>query len=452
MQHSDEFTAHICRGSGAQNILTPLSAALEGHLNDGKNASKFTERWGGELTTLANEIHDANCDRLYLLAIEILKKTAFLDLPSKNTFVWNCYSTIVELWKKYLLITKGKVNRVSAEDLLGWWLRDLESVNVSQLGSYTQLLSLEEVQKSTKLKSAIDKLEECLVKNLLPDNVSDVDNAGFNLIESVLEPLLNNKKKKIFESLPSATNIACLCALKGSDKTLRRLIGLVILLHKNKYNIMKSHPQSILKTPRFIAYTNTYNLLSDMYLKARSRKMYALCQCVEGIIPFLGGWKRNRRRKSTDIIKAQFDISSGNKLLSVKGHLLDIDPLGKCYHFCLDNISSCFVVRGSAKPVPGKKKLQSVALSVKDIKGSDWTFRTSSAKLSFHKKDWDEPFRTLNTTALPIRGWPNESKDLGGCGAVFFIPDLEMEVESTIEVLPEECQSRQSDIKDTEGA
>lgn len=422
-----------CRGAEAHRVLTFFLERLEQRSNRGLGCGTVRSM-EDKLPELSAALEKAVCNKLYAYAMDVLRQAAFVDTDGTN-FVLRCYGLIRTIWnKQYESIAKTKTNPrrlanpvFDPDSFVGGWIRDLEKVRAKSLPSYIDILSCDGLASSGMFLKALQELEARLVQDVDQEALAIMDKCGVALIRHVLDPLLITDRNKAIESLVMATKIACTYALNEFDESMEGLDELI--RHLGKPQKRKTGKGRVFKAdiPLAQAYSDVLPILSDTYQKARQKGHADLCFLLADIIPHVGGWWRDRRRKAPDNLNIVMEFLVGKdhtpKKFSgtVKELVRNFGEDKPYYHVCFDDLADCFPIENSEQRLPGEEQYKSVMLCITDKAEEKYTFREALAVIKI-PDDWrTRAGSEVETYVRAVRGWRYKYENQNKVGIVFWL-------------------------------
>jgi hypothetical protein len=386
-----------------------------------------------KLPTLSEALDDAACDRLYVLAIETLKNAAFVRIGGQTDFVWNCYHLISSVWKKVCGNAATQVPdwggpdepALDLDDFLGGWKRDLCRVRPESLSSYVGILSWEGLAGCPTFAEALEELEQRLLKRVGRSELPIMDRCGMALIRDVLDSITDTARGRVISSLVPATRIACHYGLRGFLDSMESLD--TVLRHLGQPRKTDGDGVCEEDAPLAHAHCDLLDILSDTYQEARQKKLTDLCLRLASLIPSVGGWGRDRRRKAPGDfkIRVKFVLGKNRAERNFNGIVKDlVRNFGEdrpYYHVCLEGLIDCVPVATSEEPLPGEEEHNSVMLCVTDKRGKKYRFREALAELKIPADCPGKTVSKVESRVRPIRGWRYQYANKGKIGIVFWL-------------------------------
>lgn len=439
---SASWCRDICRGADPHKILDFLSTHLDRYSDDFKLNLRTVRSLDDKLPILSVSLDKAECNRLYALAIETLRKSAFVNISADTHFVWRCYSLIKTVWnKEYKNTVKSRTNTeeliepiFDPDDFIGGWIRDLDRVTLKSLFSYIQILSCDGLASCATFPKALEVLKERLLQRIDTPELSIIDKCGEALIRHVLDPMISTDRKTVIDSLLSASEIASMYALYGFYDSIESLDTLLRHLGQPE----KTKREKVRKADEHLAqaYSDVLPILSETYHKARQKGLSDLCFRQANIIPIVGDWRRDRRRKAPPNFNIVLEILVGEDRTqkefrgSVKEFVRDFGVDRPYCHVCFDDLIDCFPIRDSEEPLPGEEKHNSIMLCVTDKTEVKYMFREALAVLEIPNNCPGKVASHEESVVRPIRGWKYKYTNEGKVGVVFWLknpPTLNLE-------------------------
>jgi hypothetical protein len=410
------WCSNTCPGAESHEILDFFASRFRENTGNGNKLTLAgVEGLDDKLTDLSTALYKASCSKLYAHAIHVSKLSAFLDIENGKNFVERLYGIIQKVWnngysqRKVVNTKKNQADDDSMFDpskLLDGWIRDLPLVKDESLSIYLQILACDGLSSQPKFREALEAFQGHLLKS---NNPRLIDVCGESLVSYILEPLLKENHSKVIELLLIATNIAVAQVSDDNFESIKALRRLVEHLKKKQGN-------GISKSDK--VYVKILAKLSETFIIARNGDNFNLCQELGELIPLIGGWKRDRRLKTSDKLNVQLRFSNESQIYT--GVVKDIDQNGY-YYIKFDDLSEAKVIKGSKRDHDIKKDLSIpiVDLYVKNNQGTTWKFNKASAIFSGSGIPSGE--QQILSTVYPIRGWQYKHSYKGNAGAVVWV-------------------------------
>lgn len=410
-----------CQNSRVHEELKFFNDLFEKHFREGKTINVKDVNLFDRLSLIDEKINHTGCVYLYAYAIEVLKKSAFLQIPEGSTFVRTCYSMITKFWKdnypKKIISQQQKEDFFSSDRLLNSWKNDLDGVNSEYLCSYSEILGCQGLDKLSTFKQAVDVLSDKINGIVLDDsNLNAADESGFSLCKLLYDlAFLKKNKPKCLEVLMTGYNVSITLAKKGKNNAIQKFAKTLDTLGKPK--LKKDFDEPIKSSEfHFEVYKKIAKELSDEFMKARESEEQELCDLISGLKPKLINKSRYPRLKAPEemMFVGRISVDEGDiKYKEFSGVINDIDNETRLsFNATINNIQECKTIETSEETIQlGKKLFPKRILYIKDTKEKEYYIDSLIAKFDIQSKDKDKFFSIDEATIYPIRACNSEKED-----------------------------------------
>jgi len=382
-------------------------------------------------------LHAALCPRFSALAIQVLKRIAFI--PGSKRANW-LFTVINDLWhdgrRQQAVWEKDRPSLpliLDPERLLAGWKEDLPGVVAERLASYARVLSCEGLHEAAAFPEAVGDLEDRIKAEAHrdPSLAAEVAEA---FISDVLSSLLDADRAKLMEHLPLAAELAAKAAMGGGGvgavKQLDILMQRIALPLKNGDGSLPPERE------KGGAYRQVYDHLNYMYREASRDVLQQLVHTLSRLMAAAGGWPERPPRRLAHDCGATIEAAANGSVHEWTGQVVDLCDKGHGYHIRFDTIKHCW--HTSPEPIQGAPGIQGVQLHVNDPSANDLKFRQARVCLHLPASSYGGANGTSETEAFPVRGWDYaEPKKVGATsGAAFWIREEPEHVRQYRESLP----------------
>jgi hypothetical protein len=466
-----DWCTNPCGAEEAFRGLCQLVRLLGDALERGRITASEIE--GINLDHLSSMLAHVNCRRLDALAIDILKRAAFVEGSDRKDFVWNCYTVMFRIWNDR---HRHEVNRVPSyercrrdrpdapcagekgvdpvfdeEKLLEAWTSDLPWIRPKSLWSYVHVLGCEGLSDNPRFDDAVAEFKKHVVECVLPWDPVEAARAGTAFARGVLAPLLEVDASAVVRCLPEATDILANTAFSEKNRKdgVRKLEALSELASQLRA-VLKGKDVPVGQgedNETTDAFSTSYRLLSEACSSLPEGLRRRIGGLLETLMPTLGLWERRpARRKAPDGTELRLELPVNGDTHSLNGEVVDFCKIRNAAHVRFADLKECAVVLNSGKGIPGED-IHSVLLKVEHEQHGRLLFRDVVGHLSLPTKGYRGKKVSVPCKAWPVRGWRYEPPSLG-CGAIFLLQgvreQLAPRVDSMKTVLYHESSARRS--------
>jgi len=466
-----DWCTNPCGAEEAFRSLCHLVELLGDALERGRITTREIE--GVNLDHLSSMLAQANCHRLDALAIDILKRAAFIEGSDKKRFVWNCYTLMFRIWNDR---HRNEVSRVRSYDtcrrdnpdapcaseksvnpvldeekLLEAWTSDLPWVRPKSLSAYVHVLGCEGLSDNPRFDDAVSELKKHVLERVLPQYPVEAAKVGAAFARGILGPLLEVDASAVVRCLPEAAEILANTAFSEKNKKdgFRKLEALSELASQLR-SLLKARGVPVEQgedNEATDAFSTSYRLLSEACSGLPESLRRKIGGLLEALMPTLGLWEhRPARRKAPAGAELHLELPANGETCSLSGEVVDFCKIRDAVHVRFADMKKCAVVLNSGQSIPDED-MHSVLLRVEHRKHGSLLFRDVAGHLSLPVKGHKGKNMSVPCKAWPVRGWLHEPKTLG-CGAIFLLQgvgeQLKPKVESMKTVLYHESSARES--------